>query len=113
MTTFKQVLDARIYQMRATLNAKAGEYATTTNRCHNFDVAARIANITPEQALDGMMRKHIVSTFDLIAWTSDGNESKITKDIVDEKIGDLINYLVLLEGLLVRRIDAHEEGDKR
>ena len=113
MTTFKHVLDARIYKMRAILNAKAGEYASTPNRYHNFDIAARMANVTPEQALYGMMLKHEVSVSDLIAWTSDGNESKITKDLIDEKIGDLINYLVLLEGLLVRRIDAREEGDKR
>ncbi len=112
MKTFKQVLDARIYKIRATLSAKAGEYASTQNRYHNFDIASRIANVTPEQALYGMMLKHEVSVLDLVAWTRDA-EDKITKEMVDEKVGDYINYLILLEGLLLRRIEAREEGEKK
>jgi len=112
MTTFEEVLSARLYKTRAVLSAKAGEYASIQNRHHNFDVAARIANTTPEQALCGMMMKHLVSVFDLIAWTNDSDEYKITEAMIDEKIGDLINYLILLEGLLLRRIKAREECDK-
>jgi len=107
--TFNDVLNARIYNTKAVLQDKAKEYATQKNRYHNFDVAARILDCTQEQALQGMMMKHIVSVFDLI----DQTESKQTdKKTVDEKIGDLINYLILLEGILIRRAEKEEGGEQ-
>lgn len=106
--TFNGILQSRLYKTKATLNTKAQEYASDKNRYHNFDVAARILNCTPEQALQGMMSKHIVSVFDLINW-SETAEDKITDTAINEKIGDLINYLILLEGLLTRRIEEQEE----
>jgi hypothetical protein len=105
MIKFEDCIENRIHNIQKVLSARAEEYATEDNRFHNFDVAARILNITPEQALQGMMLKHIVSTFDLIERT-DGNTDMLTKEIIDEKIGDTINYLILLEGLLLRRIEA-------
>lgn len=51
----------------------------------------------------GMMFKHAVSVMDLIEWI-ESNPEKITGDIVDEKIGDNINFLILLEGMLKQRI---------
>lgn len=104
---FNGILQARLYKTKATLGTKALEYASNENRYHNFDVAARILNCTPEQALQGMMLKHIVSVFDLIDQTESA-EDKITDALIDEKIGDLINYLILLEGLLTRRIEEQE-----
>jgi len=101
---FEEVVENRIEKIREVLSAKAEEYATSGNRFHNFDVAARILDSTPEQALQGIMSKHIVSVFDLIEW-ADSDEEKVTEKAIDEKIGDTINYLILLEGLLLRRID--------
>jgi len=42
-----------------------------------------------------MMVKHLVSVFDLI-------EGRIptSQEMIDEKIGDMINYLILLEAVL-------------
>lgn len=105
MIKFEDCIENRIRNIREVLLVKAKEYATEDNRFHNFDVAARILNITPEQALQGMLVKHIVSVFDLIEWAEIGT-SMLTKQIIDEKIGDTINYLILLEGLLLKRIET-------
>ena len=105
MIKFEECIENRIRNIREILLVKAKEYASEDNRFHNFDVAARILNNTPEQALQGMMLKHIVSVFDLIEWT-ETNTNMLTEQIIDEKIGDTINYLILLEGLLLRRMET-------
>lgn len=96
---FERVVEKRITQIRNTLNRKAVEYAVNDDRFHNFKVAARINNTTPEKALKGMMLKHEVSVQDLI-----DNPGSATEELINEKIGDNINYLILLEGLLRERI---------
>ena len=98
---FNQVVDNRCNEIKRILTKKAGEYATDSDRFHNFNVAARIANTTPERALKGMMLKHEVSVMDLIEWADIAPE-KLTEALIDEKIGDNINYLLLLEGLLLQ-----------
>jgi hypothetical protein len=105
MIKFADCIENRIHNIREVLLAKAEEYATEDNRFHNFDVAARILNITPEHALQGMMLKHIVSVFDLVEWAGT-DTNMLTEQIIDEKIGDTINYLILLEGLLLRRLET-------
>jgi hypothetical protein len=104
-TKFDECIENRIHKIREILSAKAGEYATDYNRFHNFDVAARILDCTPEQALQGMMLKHIVSVLDLIQGAEE--EDLIKATAIDEKIGDTINYLILLEGLLLRRLTLY------
>ena len=94
---FEKVLQNRCLSMRKTLSIKAEEYSKGSNRYHNFNVAARILGTTPEKALLGMWMKHIVSVLDMIA-----EEKPMDEKVIDEKIGDLINYAVLLEGLWKR-----------
>ena len=102
---FNQILKRRMELIEEVLGAKAQEYASNTDRYHNFRVAARMLNTIPEKALIGMLVKHLVSVFDIIN-SLDGcvRHTTLTKELVDEKIGDSINYLVLLEGLLRERI---------
>ena len=50
-----------------------------------------------------MMLKHEVSVLDLVEW-SESEPTRITEELIDEKIGDNINYLILLEGMLKHRI---------
>jgi len=95
---FNQVVEDRISKIRAILVKKAVEYASDTDRLHNFKVAAQISSkpCTPEQALLGMWRKHLVSVIDIIE-----SGVKPSVELRDEKIGDAINYLILLEALLI------------
>lgn len=99
---FDEIVDARLEKIKNILGAKAEEYASVDDRFHNFNVAGRISGITPEKALYGMMLKHEVSVIDLIEM-ADIDPSKLNESLIDEKIGDNINYLILLEGLLKQR----------
>jgi len=94
---FENILEVRIDKIRETLKSKAKEYATE-DRLHNFKIAARICDTTAEQALWGMASKHLVSIIDMV---SDSKDRIPSHAMVDEKIGDMINYLILLEAVFL------------
>jgi hypothetical protein len=98
---FTAVVEQRCELIKSVLVNKAKEYASDTDRLHNFKVAANLTSgkISPEKALMGMMRKHWVSVLDIVADTEKGKYP--TTEMRDEKIGDSINYLILLEALLI------------
>jgi len=104
MIDFDKVIEERLAKIKETLAMKAMEYATDDDRFHNFRVAGRRANTTPERALMGMMAKHEVSVLDLVRWL-ETDDIMFSRKLVDQKIGDNINYLILLEGLLLERMD--------
>ena len=93
---FNVLLERRLNLIRAVLARKAGEYATDADRLHNFKAAADITRETAAEAALGMWVKHVVSVVDIIK-----SGKRPSRELVDEKFGDAINYLVLLEALLV------------
>ena len=100
---FETVVERRIQQIRTTLLSKGMEYQNgDSDVFHNFKIAAAMRNITPEQALDGMLLKHLVSMQDIVNNTAKGIAP--TFQLADEKLCDIINYYILLEGLLKERI---------
>jgi hypothetical protein len=72
---------------------KSEEYATEDDKLHNFKIASALSGETAEQALWGFCIKHLVSISDMVAA---GRTKQFTNDQWDEKIGDAINYLILL-----------------
>ena len=92
---FDKVVDELVSHACKTLKSKAGEYSRDTDRLSCFKRAAGVQQVTPSQALLGMMTKHVISIYDCI---TSGN--KFTEAMAKEKIGDNINYLILLYGLL-------------
>lgn len=104
---FNEILETLIGKCASTLGAKSNEYATE-DRLHNFKIAAELQNCTPVTALAGMMTKHTVSVYDLIQKHENGEV--VAKELWDEKIGDSINYLILLSALIQEEIDEEDEG---
>jgi hypothetical protein len=101
---FKKMLDRRIALIRQVLDAKDVEYGTIENRHHNFYEAARILTAKPEAVLLFYFSKHLVSVMDMIS-----NFDEIyPNEVIEEKIGDCINYLILLESLLKDRATREE-----
>lgn len=97
--TFTLLVDKQLNHCAQTLVKKGEEYASDVDRLHNFKVAARINGTTPEKALWGMYTKHLVSVMDLVEYPGHATEK-----LMFEKIGDSINYMVLLKALLVERM---------
>ena len=91
---FNKILEQRTESIKSVLAQKGGEYATG-DRLYNFKRAAEIGRATPAKALWGMFAKHLVSVVDMVEGTRPFDE-----DMINEKIGDSVNYLILLEGIL-------------
>lgn len=101
---FSEILESRILKIREILGKKAGEYARNGDRLSNFKRAAAMLKSTPEKALVGAWSKHLTSILDMV--------DDLTSDVHsfapmwEEKIGDAINYLILLEALLEERYES-------
>jgi hypothetical protein len=94
---FSKEVEKRIDLIRQTLLTKHKEYAKDDNVFRNFDEAAGGFSLhsTSPQVLWSYMTKHLVSIKDIVA---EGKPAKPA--VVSEKIGDVINYLILLEAML-------------
>jgi hypothetical protein len=103
---FNGILESRIEKIRETLGKKAQEYASYEDRLHNFKRAGEIGRTTSKDAWKGMWLKHVVSLLDMVM-DDTLTRDKYGIDVWEEKIGDTINYLILLEGLVKEgRVDA-------
>lgn len=98
-TKYESAIENMIAHCKETLISKHNEYATDDD-FHNFNVAAKLQDITPEQALMGMATKHIVSVCDLINDSAEGRI--VSDDMWREKIGDNINYLLILWAMVTK-----------
>lgn len=93
---FQEVLEIQIQQTTNTLAGKAEEYASDNDRLANFKRSAHLNHTTQPKAVTGMMSKHTVSVYDMV---EEGKAYKAAE--WDEKIGDHINYLILLKAVLI------------
>lgn len=92
---FNKIINRRLDESKRILIEKAKEYAKgDVDRLHNFNKAAQITGESREKALFGFFLKHLVSVMDII---EDIDIKVPTQALTDEKIGDCINYLLLLE----------------
>lgn len=100
---FDGVVEDVIKSIKSVLISKGIEYSTLGDRFSNFKTAARKLNTSPERALLGMKIKHTVSIDDIVTKLDSGILPSV--EMLNEKIGDEINYLILLKGLILERIE--------
>jgi hypothetical protein len=101
---FDKLVTARLNATRQTLIIKGKEYRRNNDPLHNFNVAAQLGNTTREKALWGFALKHYVSFMDILNDIEKNNLP--TEELISEKIGDLINYLILCEASIKDKIDG-------
>ena len=94
-TDFNKVVEDQLDRIRNVLVKKAAEYNLDDDRLSVFKHAAALSEETPEQALYGFMLKHLISITDLI-----NSKGTYSEELWNEKITDICNYLILLQGLL-------------
>ncbi len=102
--TFNSIVQSRLDACSKVLCRKAEEYASDSDRLHNFVVAGRMDNESPVRALWGMWKKHIVSIRDAIERMNSDPTYCPSPEWCAEKLGDNINYTLLLEGLIQDRL---------
>jgi hypothetical protein len=101
---FMQNLDGLLTECKNTLTAKRAEYSKDGDVLHNFKRAGMEGSkpgkeLTPEQALIGMVRKHWTSILDMVDDIDAGKF--VTLAQWREKVKDTIDYIVLLENTVI------------
>lgn len=101
---FSNRVEKRIDLVRQSLLTKHKEYAKDDNVFRNFDEAAGGLSLhgSSAEVLWSYMTKHLVSIKDIVA-----DKKPVDTAVVSEKIGDIINYLILLEAMLNQQGEKH------
>ena len=101
---FNKRVEKRIDLVRQSLLTKHKEYANDDNVFRNFDEAAGGFSLhsTSAEVLWSYMTKHLVSIKDIVAENKSADPA-----VISEKIGDVINYLILLEAMLNQKSERH------
>jgi len=104
---FNKIVNDRKIRISKILQAKATEYAKGGDRLSNFKEAALFMQCTPEKALLGFVTKHMIALRDFTNDLENGHCQ--SEEMWDEKLGDIINYMILLEALLAERFEGIRE----
>lgn len=95
---FDNIVKERLDKINYILAIKAKEYRRNKNPFHNFEKGAVLEQKTPFEILHGMFLKHYISYLDILEDYKENNFH--SNAFIDEKLGDLINYLILQEAQL-------------
>lgn len=96
----EKVVGPMIARVGRLLGKKGDAYSRGGDRLSHFKRAAELLRTTPERALIGMVGKHITAVIDMVEDVPEGSSSDA---LWDEKIGDIITYMILLRGLVKER----------
>lgn len=111
---YKTTINNMIAYCQDLINDKLIQYANKNDVFKTFNEAAELQEILPEQALFGMMAKHIGSIRNMLdkiekdiylMTVNDTEGAEYSLDIWKEKIGDNITYLLILYAMISSRID--------
>ena len=94
---FESISNKLLDHAKNVRDTKAKHYATNDDRLANFRKASSLIGCKLPIAVTGMMIKHTVSIYDMVDSEFRGNTSDENSDeLWLEKLGDQINYLLLL-----------------
>lgn len=88
------------------MQLKNEEYSHSEDAFSNFKTAGSFLDSTQEQALLAFAAKHFVSVRDLVL-----SDSLDDYDLVSEKIGDIVIYMILLLGMAKERGETRQVPD--
>lgn len=93
---FNNLLEDVQADMTSVLLSKNEEYASGGDKLDNFKKGGRAMGVTAQECLWGYAMKHFISIQDIVY-----GEGSYTPEKMREKCGDLRNYTILLEALLL------------
>lgn len=102
--TFNLLLQERLKNTETVLLAKAREYVRGEDRFYNFEQGKKLLelvnlDVTKEDVMLLYNTKHLISIFDILSDSRKG--VKYSKEYINEKFGDAINYLIMIEMALI------------
>lgn len=100
---FYELVEERSSKIKNVLIEKGKEYSTKDDKLHNFNRGADISGQIREKVLLGFLLKHQISLLDIV----DNIEKGVlpSRNLIDEKIGDIVNYYILLEASIIDRLE--------
>ena len=102
---FQQIIKARLEKVNRIIDKKnTRQYAVGGDPHHNFITSGRIKGETSAQALWGMVVKHLSAQLDMI-----NGDAPITLERIEEVVGDIIVYEIILETIFVRKLREEEK----
>lgn len=87
-----EALKKQIKTIKNTLKLKSEEYDSKTQALNNFKIAADLTHSNMSTVCYGYLLKHLISVYEMIVLNREFEE-----EIVEEKFGDLINYIIILK----------------
>jgi hypothetical protein len=107
---FNILLKERINEIETKLIAKRSEYVTGEDVFGAFKKATGISfQDCPEKLAWEYLTKHLQSIKDIIEYVSvNGYNGYPEKELLREKFGDAINYMLLIELMIVERIRTYK-----
>lgn len=104
---FKNKVEELLEGIKQTLTVKGIEYMRNEDPFHNFNVGSDITGTNPFEVLDGFLLKHYVSYRDMLNDIKEGKYPK--KEVVNEKLGDIITYFVLQKIMLENAVEKQDK----
>ena len=99
---FDLEVQATLKKIQNLLVTKGKEYRRDGNPYHNFEIGAKITGQTPEKVLHGFLLKHLVSYQDILNDLDKGILPRA--EVIEEKMNDIILYMVIQKAILLERI---------
>jgi hypothetical protein len=98
---FNILVNRRVAKTKKVLVVKGAEYTTSDDeRFQAFIDGAEVNRCTPAMYAFALVTKHFLSLRDFVIF----REGDITPKIIDDKLGDIIVYMHLLEGILSEKL---------
>ncbi len=100
---FNALVDKRKELIESVLQKKGAEYANEANVFHNFEEGAKLSfHNSREMVAWEYMIKHLQSIKDMIS-----NNTPYSEHVIREKFGDAINYMILMEAMMLETNGLH------
>lgn len=102
---FNNIVERRLSLIKVILVQKGEEYSTQDDVFHNFNAATGLSfHKSREKVAWEFAVKHFQSIKDILDKT-ENEEFEVSAPMIEEKLGDAINYLILIEGMLKNRLN--------
>jgi len=109
--TFVKYLNERLERTVKVLAHKRKEYVYTDNPMQNFEDAVGISIVrTREGVAYSYLVKHIQSAVGIIEYLELHGKVPHDAELIREKFGDIINYFIIIEAMLLERFDEQNPG---
>jgi hypothetical protein len=92
---FIKIISETFEDSERTLSSKGTEYSTNNNVFETFEKSVGSFFSSREEAALGFSIKHFTSITDMVL-----TNKEYSKEYIDEKFGDIINYMLLLKAMM-------------